>query len=931
MNKIFMLLISLIVGFSNSMLTAENTLPTPLPELKDIDQLPVFPKPADKLAVSAHGDPSTELGTKGFAHPSSAHGDPSTELVTKGFAHPSSAHGELVESMQRETTTDLPSSFAKAPADLPFGKKNKKNKKQKLINFDFENEDLSAIINKFAALENINIILPYGANAIDQKITFKLDKKITLQEAERYLDTFLDLAGYNKIPHGDFYMIVKNEVRGDKNLANLEPLPLYIGVAPDQLPESGRIRVVYYFRNIKVPTSNTGNDPLHAILNDMLSSTQSYSFDSKSNGIIIADKASNIKAVMSMLLELDSMGIRDIIRQQRLFNTSAATVADLLQKQIIAVSGDQQGRIRADVKSEAGLYFAPGTKIIADNRTNSLIIMGKEPAVERVMEFVQEYVDIPIGTGKSILHYYDLQYLDSESFAGVLTKIVAAQAVGESGQATAGELSGPNRFFDGVIIVAEKLVTEKITEAKLAELKKTGATTGVDLKGTVQRGGNRIIVAARNRDWQRIEKLIHDLDKPQLQVIIQVMIVDFTVNENKLFGTQTRNPSLLNLPPGVNFQTSFLAPAALPTGSTTGRPLVLNTPPTTLATDLLMLLGGSGVNSVSMATAITSQPAGVNSLILSLNDPNGSGIWSFLQWLNTFGETNILSNPYIVTLNNRKGEEVVSTIKRALGPANTGEGGVLAAKFMDVEAALRIAVVPRASSTERVNLQISVAINNFVSSVAVGPGAFNSTTRELHTNVNMGSGQMLVLGGLTQSQETEDEAETPLLGRIPIIGWFFKQENQATVKTNVSVFIIPTIVEPKIRAGMNKYTRDKVDQGYTLDETEIFSQLRDPVNYLFFSPEAQSPSAELMEEYLSESKGDWVQRNKTRGSRKPCSTIAPEPPLPEHESYCRLPATPSCHEKACSPEKEDVIITPESDKLKNMLAQEENPILRVNP
>lgn len=812
-------------------------------------------------------------------------------------------------------------------------KRVRKNKKKKLISFDFENEDLSTIINKFAALENINIIQPQGANAINQKITFKLDKKITLEEAERYLDTFLDLAGYNKVPHGDFYMIIKSEVRGDRNIANLEPLPLYIGVAPDLLPDSGRIRVVYYFRNLKVPTTNTGNDPLHAILNDMLSSTQSYSFDSKSNGVIIADKAPNIKAVMSMLLELDSMGLRDVLKQVRLFNTASSTVADLLQKQIIAVSGDQQGRIKADVKSESGLFFAPGTKVIADNRTNSLIIMGKEPAVERIIEFVQEYIDVPIESGKSILHYYDLQYLDSESFAPILTKIVSAQTSGESGQATS-EASGPTRAFDGVIVVPEKLVEEKITAAKLAELKKTGAA-GVELKGTVYRGGNRIIVAARNRDWVRIEKLIHDLDKPQRQVILQVMIVDFAASQSKIFGTQTRNPSLLNLPPGFSFQTSFLAPTP-PLKS----PVILpETNPSTLATDLLLLLSGNqGAPNPpqSVASVITQLPDGVGSLILSLSDPNGSGIWTFLQWLDTFGSVKVLSHPYIIALNNRKAEEVVSAIQRGVGPATTGEGGVIAAKEMDIEAALRLAFVPRASSNERVNLQISIAVNDFsspTSALTATTSPFNITTREIHTNVNMGSGQMLVIGGLSRTLESEDAAETPLLGRIPILGWFFKKEDQAAIKTNVSVFIIPTIVEPKIRAGMNKYSRDKIDHAFTLDETEVFSQLRDPVNYLFFTHEDQSASSEMLEEYLSESNGDFVVRKKNNHGRKPCSRIEPEPPLAKHESYCKLPKKPHCKkESSCSKDvKAEPVITKESDKLKSMLAAEENPILALTP
>jgi len=785
-----------------------------------------------------------------------------------------------------QETDELPIPTLENMSMLPT-KQPSKNAKKKLIAFDFENEDLTKIIDELARLQKTNIILPYGANTINQKITFKLGRKITLEEADRYVDTFLDLAGYSKVPHGDFYMIVKNEVRGDKNIANLEPLPLYVSIPPEELPDTGRIRVVYYFRNLKVPTVDKGNDPLHTILNDQLSSTQSYTFDAKSNGIIIADKATNIKAVMSMLLELDGLGVRDNIRQLRIFNTSATVVADLLQKQMVAVTGTEQGRLRSEAKSEAGLYFTPGTKIIADPRTNSIIIMGKEPAIERIVQFVQEYIDVPLESGKSILHYKDLQFLDAQEFAPILTKIVSGPSA-EAGQATLQDAGGPNRFFEGVIIVAETQSQEKPAEVRTAEpikARKTEYGTVGTLKGTVFKGGNRIIVAAKNQDWKRIEKLIQDLDKPQMQVVIQVMIIDLDVSENKIFGMQTRNPSMFNLPKGFSFQTTHLITPAIGSQATP--------PAATLATDLLQLL--TGTPPVSAAKILSTPVDSQGSLILSLNDPNGTGIWTFLQWLQAFGEVKVLSHPYLVALNNHEAKEVISLIKRVNGDIVPGDGGVLSRKQEDLEAALKVNVVPRASSVDRVNLQLSISINDFLADTSI-----NIATRELHTNVNMGTGQMLVLGGLTRSQDTETDYETPLLGKIPVIRWLFSKNQLTTRKTNLSVFIIPTIVEPKIRAGMNRYTKDKIDDSYSGIETDaLFSQLRDPVTYLFLS-DAEVTSVSMVEEYLSESKGDFVRRTgPTKNRRQSCD----------------------------APKK---AITAESQQLQEKLAAEGNPLLTTN-
>lgn len=833
------------------------------------------------------------------------------------------------------------------PTTIIKTKQQKQNAK-KLVNFDFDNEDLAKVINKFAELQSINIILPSGANAITQKVTFKLNKKIPLAQAERYFDTMLDIAGYSIVPHGDFYLVVKN----DPQIAR-EQLPLYIEVPPQNLPEDGRIQVVYYLQNIKVPEpAQQNNDSLFLILNDVLSVNRAINFDVKSNAVIMSDKASNIKAAMTLLLELDSMGVRDVIQQIQLFHTSAVNVANILQSQILAVSGTAQGRIRAEVKSESGLYFAPGTRIVGDSRTNSLIIMGKEPAVERVMDFVRDYVDVPMETGNSILHYYELQYLDAEQFAEVLKKIVTAQ--GPSGQATTESAGGPSKTFEGVIIVPEKPVEEVIEKLKLAESNAAPGSQSI-LKGTVYRGGNRIIVAAKHRDWKRIEKLIKDLDKPQYQVIIQVMVVDVDAINDKFFGTQTRNPQFFQLPPGFSFQTTHLIAPPIPFSSANPNPL----PGDTMATDLLALITGFVPSPASEAVLLTNpnsvQPSlpsvtgSPGSLIVSVNDTSGSGIWTFLQWLNAFTETRILSHPYLIARNNSKAEEIISTIKRIAGDASTGEGGILASKQQEIEAALKVSVVPRVSSKDRVNLQISVAINNFVGGSAASSATGNSVnTRELHTDVNMSSGQMLVLGGLTRSDVSETDNETPLLGRIPVIRWFFSSNKKSVERINVTLFIIPTIVEPKIRAGLNKFTKDKIDYSYTdIEEGDLFDQMRDPVTYLFFK--GANLSADTLDEYLADAQGDFVRKGRVEKHRGPIREVNHSTtktggmqPRPEESASRNAPVNresaklagggsmPIKEEQLAEPVEpvEKNLITEDSQQLKKILTPEKNPLLQ---
>jgi general secretion pathway protein D len=776
-----------------------------------------------------------------------------------------------------------------------------------LFDFNLDNTDLVDIINRFAALKSFNVAFPTVTQGgpITQKITFKNTKKISLKDMEKYVYTFLELSGYALIsdqssshkkttsPHEKafFFKLIKTDSGADTtgtSAVSREPLPLYINVPPSELPASEmRIRAVYYLANIKVPDTSAGasQSPLELMLKDMISPSGKYLFDPKSNGIIISDKATTIASIMTIVNELDSSGVRDTVEVVRLYNAGAATIADLLKTQQGLAIGGQ----RAGAKGDSGSYFSTNIRIVADTRQNSLILMGRSSAIERLKEFVVEYLDLPLESGKSILHYYDLQYLDAEQFAGVLTQIVNRQTDNSQSKQVA---TGPESFFQGVIIKAEvPKAVEKAAEAQVATTKTAGPEEII--KGTVYKGGNRLIVAARAQDWERIKMLIQQLDTPQPQVILEVLVADIVVEDDRILGAQTRNPAELDLPNGVNFQSGQLvAPFT-------------NQPPTTLAPDLLEEQVFNGTME-SIAAFLSSGFPG--SLIISLNDPAGTGIWSVLQVLQQYNNTKVISHPFLVTLNNKEGHEVVSEIRRDFGDVNPATGAASVINQVDVTAALKIAIVPRISPSDRVNLQITVNINQFVNG---NPASTNLTinTRQIETNANLHTGQILILGGLTQITATESENETPILSRIPILGWLFKKEQRDIVKNNLAVFICPTVIRPRIRDAQHSYTKRKVEEAYdaaTENSGLLFDNLRDPVTNFFFNPKGDD-DGKMVDNYLADARDTGLL-------------------LDRHSSLIQNRKVRP--KKVCKKEKRKEVTRP-THNLKDMLADQENPLLTV--
>lgn len=773
------------------------------------------------------------------------------------------------------------------PAEQP--KKNKpahvqrKTKRHKLISLNFENEDLSEIINYFAEQKKINIIAP----PITTKVTLKNQEKLPLDKAFNMLNTLLDISGYVMTPRADDKFIV---TKIDQN-TNRETLPVYIGVSPDALPDSEeRIRYLYYFDNIKIPAGGGGQaQEIKTILEDMLlepgkASSAQILFDNTTNSVIITGKSYSIKVAMQIIAELDKTGFREVVEIIKLINTTSSFVAKFLTEQLInPVGGQQQQGAALTPPGFDTSYFSKTIKVIPDNRTNSLIILGRTQAVERLKEFIYKYIDIPLESGDSIIHVYELQYLDAQTFADDLVNIIKPR---DAGQAKA---SIEERSFEGVIIQAEKTgVVDKLK-------------TQVGEVGDVVQGGNRLIIAAKKTDWINLKRLIADLDKPQPQVALEVLVVDVTLDKTKFLGSQFRNKQGA-ITKDVNTQEANIA-----------APVLQNPIPVNLIADLLTLAGSPPSNIASNATP--------GSAIITFNDSSNNGIYWIMQVLRTYTNSKIISHPFVTTLNHQQAKVSLAEVRLITGPTKQNPDGTLTIQNVNIPADITVEILPRINLSNTINLQIAVHVNNYV---APSTSTDNSrTTRVVITNATVGNGEVLALGGLVQNTEVELLNATPLLSKIPLIGWIFKARSKEVIRESLMVFISPTIIKPKRSGGMSESTASKYDfAANDIHSGQLFDQIRDPITRWFFASPHYSVD-DMVDDYQTGAFFSDKPLHK-RKAQSPSMPIAETKPRRERIKRNNPQATlsSSTQSSSATPSAQD-----KADELKRLIAQEENPLV----
>jgi len=306
-------------------------------------------------------------------------------------------------------------------------------------------------------------------------------------------------------------------------------------------------------------------------------------------------------------------------------------------------------------------------------------------------------------------------------------------------------------------------VSKSVTAAKG---KKAAATQTTNISIQADENTNSLVITAPPDIFRSLRAVIHQLDVRRAQVIVEGVIAEVSTNSAEEFGIQWAGGSSGSSAVGlVNFGIGTSISSLL--GSLASSP---DTPPSL----------GSGLN---IAAGKTTGKNPVAALISALNSD---------------GKSNILSTPSLLTLDNEEAEIVVGQNVPFLTGSYSGTGGgsTPSNPFQTVQredVGLTLKITPQINEGDAIKLKVEQEVST-VSPSTQGVDLITNK-RSIKTNVVVNDGQMIVLGGLIQEELREAEQSVPGLGAIPLLGWFFRYNKTELVKTNLMVFLQPTILK----------------------------------------------------------------------------------------------------------------------------------------
>jgi type IV pilus secretin PilQ/predicted competence protein len=317
---------------------------------------------------------------------------------------------------------------------------------------------------------------------------------------------------------------------------------------------------------------------------------------------------------------------------------------------------------------------------------------------------------------------------------------------------------------------------------------------------------NTIFFRETRANIDAIRKLLVQIDKPTKQVMIEARLVEVTANPRQSYGINWGGV----LGGANSAQTIKLGGSTLatnPTVTTTTNPVtgaqetvfIPGQPPSVPVTNGKLsaydFLFDKALNALGGQFAILSAPQ------LSVT----------LRALNEDSDAEFLANPRVVTADNMQAKiEIIRSQPVPQMNFNEQTATAVFGGFQDKKFGNTLVVKPSVNKDNFITLAVKPEISNKVGDQPFTiPGGGGGTvvspiidTRSLDSNVLIKSGDTLAIGGLLQDEVTKARSKVPIMGDIPILGYFFQERLNARTKRNLLVFVTPTIIDQTYGTGL---------------------------------------------------------------------------------------------------------------------------------
>ena len=588
---------------------------------------------------------------------------------------------------------------------------------QPTITPNYKDADLGQIVEAVSEITGKNFIVDPRVRA---QVTMLSHTPMTPDAFYQAFLAILQVHGFVAVPAGKVIKIIPDanarQVPGDD-------LPDRISSSSDEI-----VTEVIAVKNVSAAQ-------LVPVLRPLIPQYGHFTAYPGSNMLIISDRANNVNRIVRIIQRIDQSGDEEV-DVFPLEHASAAEVVRVVNALYPAQAAEGGG----------------GARMVADERTNSVLISGEKSQRLRIKALVA-HLDTPLESGGDTQVRY-LRFADAEKLAAKLKEqasVTAATTQGQGGGAPPAGGAAAANIDKNITIWAEPET-------------------------------NALVITAPPKVMRALMTVIDKLDIRRAQVLLESILVEVSADKTIDLGVNWA----IDGSQDSNAVGGFIQP-----------------------------IGGTSIVDLARAindpSTLTSAPTGLTVGIGRVMD-SGTNFAAILRALRTDSDNNIIATPQIVTMDNQEAEiKVAQEVPFLTGQyANTGSAVPGVNPFQTIqreEVGNILKITPSiASEGDLVILKIQQEASN------VAANSFNAVDlvtnkRTITTNVLIEDGGIIVLGGLISEQVTGSEQRVPILGHIPLIGELFRVRNTQKHKSNLMFFIRPKILRDGMQTAIETNTK----------------------------------------------------------------------------------------------------------------------------
>ena len=594
---------------------------------------------------------------------------------------------------------------------------------------NFKNTEISEFINIVGKNLKKTIIVDPNVRG---KITVRSYDLLNEDQYYQFFLNVLQVYGYSAVTmDSGVVKVIRSKDAKASNIPVVEGSP-FIG---DEMIT--RVMPVY-----NVPVRELA--PLLRQLNDTAGGGNVVSHDA-SNVMMLTGRAAVVNRLVEIIERVDKAGDEEveIIKLKYASATELARIIDSVNK--------SQGKANSSGKSDP--------RVVADDRTNSIIVSGDIKARKRLINLI-ERMDSELETSGNTRVIF-LNYAKSEDLVKVLQGVSASIQAEEKGATKSRQNSSREISIDS------------------------------------HQDSNALVITAEPDMMRSLEKVIRQLDVRRAQVLVEAIIVEVFEGDGTTLGVQWANER----GGGTQFNNGVVGIGSLAVGVNQAQDRVLEDTITTTSNGDVVPVPTTKTQ-LGDLSGLASLLGGVNGLLLG-GVKDGWG--AVLQAVSTDTNSNLLATPHLTTMDNEEAFFIVGQEVPIITGSTTGSSNANPFQSVDrQEVGIKLKVTPQINEGDAVQLLIEQEVSSVSGATSVD---VIINKREIKTSVIVDDGGTIVLGGLIDDAVQESVSKVPLLGDIPILGNLFKSTSTSVSKRNLMVFIRPTIIRDGVT--MNEISHKK--------------------------------------------------------------------------------------------------------------------------